>query len=66
MAAEKSSRVPFPFLSVPRELQLKILSYTDLVTPLSPVKWDPHDKYHIGIERVQCCHQCMTLQVLPG
>lgn len=47
---------PFPFLSLPRELQLKILSYTDLVTPLSSVKWDPYDKYHLGIEHVQNCY----------
>lgn len=56
MAAESFSRDSFRFLCLPRELQLKILSYTDLVTPLSLVKWDPYDRYHLGIERVQSCH----------
>lgn len=48
----------FPFLSLPYEIQWRILSYSDLVTPLSYVKWDPHNKYHLGIERVQSCHPC--------
>lgn len=56
MAVERLSRDCFPFLSLPRELQMSILCYTDLVTPLSSVRWDPHDKYHLGIERVQSCH----------
>lgn len=46
----------FPFLSLPRELQFEVLFYTDLVTPLSSVKWDLYDRYHLGIERVKSCH----------
>lgn len=43
-------------ISLPRELQLRILAYTDLVTPLSSVNWDPYKKYHLGIKRVKSCH----------
>lgn len=49
-------RDSFPFFVLPRELQFKVLLYTDLVTPLSSVKWDPYDTYHLGIERVKSCH----------
>lgn len=55
MAAQALSGASSQFLSLPYELQLRILSYTDLITPLSVVKWDPHDRYHLGIERAQSC-----------
>ncbi|KAI1662953.1 hypothetical protein F4813DRAFT_342452 [Daldinia decipiens] len=37
----------FPFLRLPLEIQLEILKYTDLVTPLSHVQWISSDKYHL-------------------
>ncbi|KAI0849909.1 hypothetical protein F5Y00DRAFT_261015 [Daldinia vernicosa] len=37
----------FPFLRLPLEIQLEILEYTDLVTPLNHVQWTSLEKYHL-------------------
>ncbi|KAH8903823.1 hypothetical protein BR93DRAFT_961442 [Coniochaeta sp. PMI_546] len=42
---ETSSGLQFRFLDLPIELRLHILEYTDLVTPLSRVSWNPRDGY---------------------
>ncbi|KAB8437444.1 hypothetical protein FH972_025122 [Carpinus fangiana] len=38
---------PFPFLRLPRELRLHVLSYTDLITPLREVHWNPEKKFYV-------------------
>ncbi|KAK4170987.1 hypothetical protein QBC36DRAFT_340830 [Triangularia setosa] len=40
VAAMTSSRVIPHFLNLPRELRLRILGFTDLVTPIKEVSWD--------------------------
>lgn len=41
------------FWSLPLELQLHILSYTDLVTPNSRVYWDPTEGFHLSEDVVE-------------
>ena len=44
----------FRFLDLPRELCLQILEYTDLVTPLCEVKWDPESNFYLNYYRRGC------------
>lgn len=44
----------FPMMDLPTELRLHILSYTDLVTPLRELQWDPNHKYHLEFRHQQC------------
>lgn len=45
---------PFPIMYLPPELRLHILSYTDLVAPLTELQWDPIRKYHLEFRHHQC------------
>ncbi|KAI0517905.1 hypothetical protein F5B22DRAFT_600977 [Xylaria bambusicola] len=50
------NNMPFMFpryQELPLELRLKVLQYTDLVTPWTEVSWDPSLKYHVGSRA--CC-----------
>ncbi|OTA86385.1 hypothetical protein M434DRAFT_35838 [Hypoxylon sp. CO27-5] len=53
-AHSTSSRPAFEFLRLPSELRLKILEYTDLVTPLNKVKWRPNRGYSITKQCSSC------------
>lgn len=44
----------FPMRDLPVELRLHILSYTDLVTPLRELQWEPIRKYHLEFRHYQC------------
>lgn len=62
----------FPIMDLPAELRLHILGYTDLVTPLREVQWDPIHKYHLEFRHQQCrkelewwCH-LEDCPLLPG
>lgn len=44
----------FPFADLPKELRLRILEYTDLVTPLNEVEWSPTDGYYLH-DRLRYC-----------
>lgn len=39
--------LPFRYLDLPSELRLKILEYTDLITPLNEVEWNPAEGYFL-------------------
>jgi hypothetical protein len=45
---------PFRFLDLPLELRRQILEYTDLVTPLCEVEWNPKKGFYIPYSRIQC------------
>lgn len=62
-AAERSTGhsinvAPFPFLSLPAELQLQILQHTDLVTPYRQVDWNPRDGYYLHYGVKGCAWDC--------
>lgn len=44
----------FRMMDLPAELRLHILGYTDLVTPLAELQWDPTRKYHLQFRHQQC------------
>ncbi|CZR60241.1 uncharacterized protein PAC_10137 [Phialocephala subalpina] len=44
----------FRFLDLPRELRLQILEYTDLVTPLCEVEWNPESNFYLHYYRTGC------------
>ena len=55
----KTTLPQFQFSELPREIQLQILEYTDLVTPLREVEWTPGYGYYVRIrdeldERCPC------------
>lgn len=45
---------PFRFMNLPRELRLQILQYTDLVTPLKEVEWNPKDNFYLHYRSSGC------------
>ena len=45
---------PFRFLALPRELRCLVLEYTDLVTPLCEVEWDPEKGYYLRYSTSGC------------
>ncbi|TVY59259.1 hypothetical protein LCER1_G000480 [Lachnellula cervina] len=45
--------VPFRFMDLPREIRFRILEYTDLVTPVSEVEWNPNDNFYLSF-----AHDC--------
>jgi hypothetical protein len=45
---------PFRYLDLPRELRLKILQYTDLVTPLREVEWSSENKFSLRYSYQSC------------
>ena len=45
---------PFPFLTLPPELRCKVLEYTDLVTPLCEVEWNPEKGYYLRYSTWRC------------
>ncbi|KAK8127136.1 uncharacterized protein PG998_002895 [Apiospora kogelbergensis] len=54
-----SRAAPFRFLDLPTEIQLSILHYTDLVTPLSAVIWSPDQGFHLpSIDNEQAWGAC--------
>lgn len=57
---ESSSRI----LALPRELRLRILSYTDLITPWAEVRWSPQRKGFI-VGRTHCENQEFRDQICP-
>ncbi|KAI0125433.1 hypothetical protein BJ170DRAFT_637582 [Xylariales sp. AK1849] len=48
------SSCPFRFLDLPQELRYKILEYTDLVTPLSEVEWNPQKGFYLRYSVWRC------------
>ena len=44
----------FHFLDLPPELRQKILEYTDLVTPLREVEWNPQNGYYLRYSTRRC------------
>ena len=44
----------FRFLDLPLELRQKILEYTDLVTPLREVEWNPKDGFYLRYSAWRC------------
>ncbi|KAE9379509.1 hypothetical protein N431DRAFT_478510 [Stipitochalara longipes BDJ] len=44
----------FRFLDLPRELRLQILEFTDLVTPLCEVEWNPESNFYLHYSRRRC------------
>ncbi|KAF4549208.1 Hypothetical protein D9617_23g006230 [Elsinoe fawcettii] len=38
---------PFRYTDLPKEVQLLVLSFTDLVTPFSEIHWTPDEHYHL-------------------
>ncbi|KAJ4418789.1 hypothetical protein N0V82_005354 [Gnomoniopsis sp. IMI 355080] len=42
-------------MDLPIEIRYRILSYTDLVTPLQEVQWNPVEKYHLEFRHLLCC-----------
>lgn len=44
----------FRFLDLPRELRLQILEYTDLVTLLSEVEWNPERNFNLHYRNWRC------------
>lgn len=49
---------PFRLMCLPAELRLMILEYTDLVTPLKEVEWNPEAKYYLRYRTVDCNRPC--------
>ena len=49
-----TSAAPFPFLDLPPELQKHILSFTDLVSPLSEIQYSPTRAYHLYYSAWRC------------
>ena len=43
----EESGLPFRFLDLPREIRTQVLQYTDLVTPINEVMWNPKDGYSV-------------------
>ena len=41
------SGLPFRFLDLPIEIRTQVLQYTDLVTPMNEVMWNPEDGYSV-------------------
>jgi hypothetical protein len=54
MGYQDRSNQTFPFLSLPCELRQQILQYTDLVTPLREIEWNPESKFHLYYSTAQC------------
>ena len=48
------SESPFRFLDLPQELRRQILEYTDLITPLCEVEWNPGDGFCIRYSTWGC------------
>ncbi|KUI62865.1 hypothetical protein VP1G_09991 [Cytospora mali] len=44
----------FRFTDLPAELRLEILKYTDLITPLKEVEWNPKDGYYLRYRTITC------------
>jgi len=44
----------FRFFDLPQELRLKILGYTDLVTPLCEVEWNPESNFYLHYSTWRC------------
>ncbi|KAI9738890.1 MAG: hypothetical protein M1818_005203 [Claussenomyces sp. TS43310] len=44
----------FRFLDLPRELRIQILEYTDLITPLCEVEWNPESNFYLHHSRRRC------------
>lgn len=53
---------PFRFLDLPFELRRHILSFTDLITPLSEVYWNPSKGYHLQYVQWRCSGDSMFEQ----
>ena len=45
---------PFRFLDLPPELRRQIFEYTDLVTPLCEVEWNPKDGFYLRYSTWRC------------
>ena len=45
---------PFRFLALPPELRCQVLEYTDLVTPLREVEWNPEKGYYLRYSTSGC------------
>ncbi len=45
---------PFRFLDLPEELRRQILEYTDLVTPLCEVEWNPEKRFYLRYSTWRC------------
>jgi len=45
---------PFRFLDLPQELRRQILEYTDLITPLREVEWNPQEGFYLRYSVTRC------------
>ena len=45
---------PFRFFDLPQELRRQILEYTDLITPLCEVEWNPEDGFYVRYSTWRC------------
>lgn len=50
----KQDESPFRFLDLPYALRIHILEYTDLVTPLSEVEWNPREGFYLRYSAWAC------------
>lgn len=44
----------FQYFSLPQEIRIQILEYTDLVTPLCEVEWNPERNFYLHYTRKSC------------
>jgi hypothetical protein len=49
-----TSTSSFRFFDLPQEVRYQILEYTDLVTPLCEVEWNPKTKFKLRFSRASC------------
>ena len=47
-------RPPFRFLDLPREIRRQVLEYTDLVSPLCEVEWNPDEGFYLRYSSWRC------------
>jgi hypothetical protein len=49
-----TSTSSFRFFDLPHEIRHQILEYTDLVTPICEVEWNPKNKFKLRFSRASC------------
>ncbi|KAJ8068133.1 hypothetical protein OCU04_003704 [Sclerotinia nivalis] len=56
--APQDDEPTFRFMDLPQELRLQVLKYTDLVTPLKEVEWNPRDNFYLHYRSTRCLKIC--------